>query len=288
MEYRRLGRTGHRSSVVAFGAFAVGQLDQESADQTIQLLLDRGVNHLDVAPTYGEAELRLQPWISRIRETVFLGCKTKERRRESAKAQLRRSLERLATDRVDLYQLHAVAKRHELDACTAKGGALEALIEARDEGLTSWLGITSHSHDAPATLLEALARFPFDTVMFPLNFILWADVEYRRAAQALLDRCAVDGVGVQVIKSIAKAPWGERRKTQNTWYEPFTDQPTIDRAVAFNLSQPVTTLCSVGDPVLLPKFLDAAETYRPMPPAAQDALLATASQYHSPFVGAWA
>lgn len=288
MERRRLGRTGQMSTVVAFGAAGIGRVDQDVADRAIQTALDCGVNHIDVAPRYGDAEGRLKPWMSRIRDKVFLGCKTAQRTRDAAKVELHRSLDRLGTDRFDLYQLHTVCKLHELDECTAKGGALEALIEAREEGLVRWLGITGHTHDAPATHLEALRRFDFDTVMFPLNFVLWSIPEYRRDAQALLDACRRRDVGVHIIKTVAKDPWGDRPKTHSTWYEPFTDQKIIDRAVAFVLSQPVTTLCSVGDVTVLPKFLLAAERYQPLDPDAQAALVATAGQYHSPFVGSWA
>ena len=150
METRRLGRTGHRSSVVTFGGAAIGRVDQATADRAIEAALAAGVNHVDVAPTYGDAELRLQPWIARNRDRIFLGGKTRERDREAAKAQLHRSLERLGTDRFDLYQLHSVGKLADLDACTAAGGALETLVEARAEGLVRWLGITGHTHDAPA------------------------------------------------------------------------------------------------------------------------------------------
>lgn len=289
MERRQLGRTGHLSTVVAFGTAGIGRLEQGAADRGIQVVLGHGVNHVDVAPTYGEAELRLRPWMPELRaRRIFLGCKTKQRTRETAQAELGRSLERLGTDRLDLYQLHAVCKRHELDECTAKDGALEALLQARSEGLVRWLGITGHTHDAPRTHLEALRRFDFDTVMFPLNFVLWADPDYRRDAQALLEACRDRNVGVHIIKSIAKDPWGERPKTHSTWYEPFTDQAIIDQAVAFVLSQPVTTLCSVGDVTVLPKVLDAAEQFRPLDGAAQASLLATADRYHTPFVGNWA
>ena len=288
MEYRRLGRTGHQSTIVTFGTAGIGRVDQQTADPAIQLVLDHGINHIDVAPTYGEAELRLKPWMSAIRSRVFLGCKTKQRTKEAAKAELRRSLDRLGTDRVDLYQLHAVCKSHELDEVTAKGGALEALIEARDEGLVRWLGITGHSHDAPRTHFEALRRFNFDTVMFPLNFVLWADPQYRADATRLLDVCRQQDVGVHIIKTIAKDPWGDRPKVYSTWYEPLTDQGVIDQAVSFVLSQTISTLTSVGDVTLLPKVIAAAERYRLLDSAAQDALLATAGQYHSPFVGAWA
>jgi aryl-alcohol dehydrogenase-like predicted oxidoreductase len=288
MERRRLGRTGQMSTVVAFGSAGIGRVEQDVADRAIQTALDHGVNHVDVAPSYGEAELRLKPWIPQIRKGIFLGCKTKQRTRDTAKAELHRSLERLGTDRLDLYQLHAVCKPHELDECTTKGGALEALAEARQEGLVRWLGITGHSHDAPRTHLEALRRFDFDTVMFPLNFVLWAMPEYRRDVQALLEVCRQKDVGVHIIKTLAKDPWGDRPKTHTTWYEPFTDQATIDRAVAFVLSQAVTTLCSVGDVTVLPKFLSAAEGFRRLDAAAQEALVATADQYHTPFVGSWA
>jgi predicted aldo/keto reductase-like oxidoreductase len=288
MERRRLGRTGHSSSVVAFGAAGIGRVPQDVADRAIQAALDAGVNHVDVAPSYGEAELRLRPWLSGIRDRVFLGCKTKERTREGAWAELHRSLERLGVDRLDLYQLHAVGKRHELDACTAPGGAIEALVRAREEGLARWLGITGHTHDAPVTHREALRRFDFDTVMFPLNFVLWADPAYRVDAEALLQACRERDVGVHVIKTLAKAPWDDRPRTHSTWYEPFTEQPVIDRAVAFVLDRPVTTLCSTGDVTVLPKVLEAAARYRPLHAEETAALLETAGRYRSPFVGAWA
>ncbi|MBI2204470.1 MAG: aldo/keto reductase [Candidatus Rokubacteria bacterium] len=288
MERRRLGRTGHRSTVVTFGAVAVGRLEQDAADRAIQLVLDRGVNHFDVAPRYADAELRLQPWMPRIRDRVFLGGKTAERTREAAWEQLNRSLERLGTDHLDLYQLHSVGKIADLDACTARGGALEALVQAREQGLVRWLGVTGHTHAAPGTHFEALRRFDFDTVMFPLNFVLWADPAYRRDATALLDECARRDVGVHIIKTVAKDSWGERAKTHATWYEPFTDQGVIDRAVAFVLSKPVTTLTTVGDVGVLPKVLDAAERFRPLTPEAEAALVREAGQYHSPFVGSWA
>jgi len=288
MERRRLGRTGHLSTVVTFGAAGIGRVEQPVADRAIQAALDAGVNHVDVAPTYGDAELRLRPWMARIRDRVFLGCKTRERTRAAATAELSRSLERLGTDRLDLYQLHSVGKLDDLDACTARDGALEALVEARERGVVRWLGITGHTHDAPRTHLEALRRFDFDTVMFPLNFVLWADPQYRRDAEALLEACQGKDVGVHVIKAVAKDPWGDRPRTHTTWYEPFTDQPTIDRAVAFVLSQPVTTLCSVGDVTVLPTVLDAAARARRLEPAEQAALIEQAERYHSPFVGSWA
>ncbi len=163
MEKRRLGRTGNMSSVVAFGAAGIGRVDQETADVAIQTALDYGVNHIDVAPSYGEAELRFGPWMPKIRDQVFLGCKTNIRDAEGSWAECNRSLERLNTQSFDLYQLHSVGKLEALDECTRKGGALETLIKAKEQGLTKWLGITGHTHDAPSTHLEALRRFDFDT-----------------------------------------------------------------------------------------------------------------------------
>lgn len=288
MEQRRLGRTGHMSTVVTFGAAGIGRVAQEVADRAFQTALDHGVNHVDVAPRYGDAELRLRPWMAKVRDRIFLGCKTGERTREGARADLGRSLERLGVERLDLYQLHAVGKMHELDACTAPGGALETLAQARREGLTRWLGITGHTHDAPRTHLEALRRFDFDTVMFPLNFVLWADPRFREDAETLIEECRRRDVGVHIIKAVAKDPWGDREKTHTTWYEPFTDQPTIDRAVAFVLSRPVTTLCSVGDVIVLPRVLEAAERFQPLTREEEEALIGSAGAYHSPFVGTWA
>lgn len=289
MERRRLGRTGHLSSVVAFGSAGIGRVDQDVADTAIQTALDYGVNHIDVAPSYGDAELRLAPWMPRIRDRIFLGCKTRERTRDAAKTQLHRSLERLGVDRLDLYQLHSVGKLRDLEACLAPGGALEALLEARDEGLVRWLGITGHTHDAPSTILTALTRVDyFDTVMFPLNFVLYAIPEYRRDYERLVELCQARDVGIQIIKSVAKDPWGDRPRRYTTWYEPFDDQPHIDRAVAFVLSQPVATLCSAGDVTILPKVLQAAERYHRLAALEQKALLATAGQFHTPFVGEWA
>lgn len=187
---RKLGRTGHENSVVALGTAAFWDVSQETADRAIQQALDAGVNHFDVAPAYGQAEQRIAPWMPKIRDRIFLGCKTTMRTRDEAKAELHRSLERLGVERLDLYQLHGVNNLEVLDQCTRPGGALEAFVEARNEGLIRFIGITGHTHRAPAAHLEGLHRFDFDTVMFPLNFVLHSIPEYRRDAEVLLDACA--------------------------------------------------------------------------------------------------
>lgn len=283
MEKRRLGRTGHLSTVITFGAVALARVSQAEADRAMELVLEYGVNHIDVAPSYGEAEVRLGPWMPQIRSQVFLGCKTQQRTREGAWAELHRSLERLRVDSFDLYQLHAVGTLEELDKCTAPGGALEAIIQAREQGLVRWIGITGHGHQAPATHLEALRRFDFDTVMFPLNFVLYSDPAYRAAADQLLRVAREKDVGVQIIKTVARGPWGTEPKTHDTWYAPFTDPEKIYRAVAFVLSLPVTTLTTPGDLRLLPHVLAAGARFRPLSQEEMAALLAEARQYQSPF-----
>ncbi|MGH2365978.1 MAG: aldo/keto reductase [Chloroflexota bacterium] len=289
LEQRRLGRTGHMSSVVTFGAAALGRVDQATADAAVELALEAGVNQFDVAPSYGDAELRLGPWMGRIRNDIFLNCKTNKRTRAEAAEELHRSLDRLRTDHLDLYQLHSVGKRADMEACLGTGGALEALVEAREQGLTRYLGITGHTHDAPSTMAEALRRFDFDTVMFPLNFVLWSLPDFRRDAQGLLDLCAERDMGVHIIKTAARGPWGDQPQNHSTWYQPFDDQAHVNRAVAFNLSRPgITTLCSSGDVDILRLFIRAAEQATPLSPAAEQDILAQAGSYSTPFVGAMA
>ena len=283
METRRFGRTGHMSTVAIFGAAAFGQVTQAQADASMELVIAAGVNHIDVAPSYGEAELRLGPWLARERKRFFLGCKTTERTKAGAAAELRRSLERLRVDSFDLYQLHAVTTMQELDQVTAPGGALEAALDARAEGLTRTIGITGHGVNAPAIYLEALRRFDFDSVLFPINFVQYANPTYRRNAQELVRQCRARDVGTMIIKSICRRPWGDRPHAYHTWYEPFKDADHIQQSVNFVLSQDVTGLCTVGDYRVLPLVLEACERFTPMSQAEQSALVATANQYEPLF-----
>lgn len=273
MERRMFGRTGHMSTVAVFGAAAFWEVDQGEADRTMERVIAAGVNHIDVAPQYGLAEVRLGPWIARERDRFFLGCKTMERTKPGASAELLRSLDALQTDALDLYQLHAVTSIEELDAVTAPGGALEALVEARDAGLTRWLGITGHGVDAPEVFLEALRRFDFDSVLFPLNFVQMARPGFRRDVEALLDECRARDVGTMVIKSITKGPWGAHPETRTTWYLPFEEPEAIQRAVDFVLSHDVTGVCTAGDVDLLPRVLEACERFHPMDEDARELLL---------------
>lgn len=283
MEKRRFGRTGHMSTVAIFGAAAFWEISQREADRVMERVIEAGVNHIDVAPSYGQAEQRIGPWMPRERERFFLGCKTMERSREGAWAELKRSLQLLQTDHFDLYQLHAVTSMEELDACTRAGGALDAAVEARDRGLTRYIGITGHGIDAPAIYLEALNRFEFDSILFPLNFVQMGIPKYRETAEALIATCRARDVGTMVIKTISKGPWGDKQKTATTWYEPFDQMEIIQEAVNFALSYAVTGLCTAGDVDVLPLVLQACENFTPMSEAEREAMIQSGQQFEPLF-----
>lgn len=283
MQTRRFGRTGHNSTVAIFGSFAFSEATQPEADAGMELIIQAGVNHIDVAPTYGLAEERLGPWMRRERERFFLGCKTIERDRNAAAASLRRSMQLLQVERFDLFQIHGVTTMEELDASTRSGGALDAILKAKEAGLTDFVGITGHGHQAPAVFLEALRRYDFDSVLFALNPFLYSMPEYRRDAEELLRQCRAKDVGVMIIKTAAREPWKGRPKTHKTWYAPFTESADIQARVNFCLSQDVTGLCNPGDLKLLPLFLHACEHFTPLGPDEQEALIAADRQLETIF-----
>ncbi|HSJ86209.1 MAG TPA: aldo/keto reductase, partial [Anaerolineales bacterium] len=252
MEKRRFGRSGHMSTVAIFGAAAFYEISQEDADRVMEQVIAAGINHIDVAPSYGQAEERIGPWMKQERERFFLGCKTQERTSAGAWNELHQSLKRLNTKSFDLYQCHAVTTMAELDAVTMKGGALEAFEKARREGLTKYIGITGHGANAPEIYLEALRRFDFDSVLFPLNFVQMANPEFHRHAKELISVCRSKDVGTMVIKSVTKGPWGDKQHTATTWYEPFDEMEIIQKAVNFALSYEITGLCTAGDTRILP------------------------------------
>ena len=286
MQQRSLGRLGHQSSVLIYGAAALAEVDQDVADASIQLALDAGINHFDVAASYGDAELRLGPWMPDLRDRVFLATKTGLRDREAAWAQINRSLERLQTDHVDLIQVHAVGDLAELDLVTRPGGSLEAVVRAREEGLAGAVGITGHGHQAPATHLEALQRFPFDTVLSPLNWVLSQDPAYLADYRALVAEVQAQDAGLMIIKTVSRRNWPEPEgHSYATWYEPFDDQEGISAAVAWVLSHPeVTGIATPGDVRLLPLLVEA-ERRLPEPSLADaEQVLARAGGYSSPFI----
>lgn len=284
METRRLGSTGHESSVLVYGAAALSDVDQDTADASIAEALDAGVNHLDVARDYGEAELRLAPWMPEIRSRVFLATKTGVRDREGAWAGINDSLERLGTDHVDLLQLHAVGDLEELDTVTGEGGALEAALRAQAEGLTRFVGITGHSHSAPATHLEALRRHRFDTVLSPINLSLWQRPDYRADFEALVAEVRRLDVALMTIKTVSRRNWPDGAdQTHATWYEPEVEAERIRAAVSWVLAQEGPTgLATPGDVRLL-RHVVAAEADR-MDTVDAEALLTADPDYASPFL----
>jgi predicted aldo/keto reductase-like oxidoreductase len=286
MEQRRLGRTGHRSSVLIYGAAALAEVDQGTADASVRLALDAGINHFDVAASYGEAELRLGPWMGRIRDRIFLATKTGLRDRDDAWAQVNRSLERLETDHLDLIQVHAVGDVEELELVTRPGGSLEAVVRARDEGLAAAVGITGHGHQAPATHLEALRRFPFDTVLTPLNWVLAQDPAYLADYQALVAEVQAQDAGLMIIKTASRRNWpAPDGHAYATWYEPFDDQERVDAAVAWVLSHPeVTGIATPGDVRLLPLVVEAERRRGRTGPDEAAQVLARAGDHSSPFI----
>lgn len=284
MEKRRFGRTNHASTLAIFGAAAFYEISQKQADQTMELVISSGINHIDVAPSYGQAEVRLGPWMKKERGRFFLGCKTKERTKKGAHDELRRSLDVLRIDAFDLYQSHEVNTLIELDRLTGPGGALEAVLRAREEGLLKFIGITGHGLDVPEVFLEALQRFDFDSILFPINFILYNNPVYKVLAERLLTICVKRDVGVMVIKSIAQGPWGSIAKTKTTWYQPFTEKEWITPAVHFALSQPITGICTAGDITILPDVIDACDRYKALTMDEQRNLISQADQFEPIFV----
>jgi aryl-alcohol dehydrogenase-like predicted oxidoreductase len=259
------GRTGHQSTRVLFGAAALSTVTQDEADATLDLIRSHGVNHIDTAASYGDAEVRLGPWIERYRDDYFLATKTGERTRAAAYAEIEQSLERLRTDHVDLIQLHNLVDEDEWRTAFAPGGALEAVIQARDEGLVRFIGVTGHGLTVAAQHRRSLEEFDFDSVLLPYNYPMSLNKEYMDDFEALAQICSERNVALQTIKSITRAPWGDRPQTTNTWYQPLEDQDAIDTAVSWVLGRPGTFLNTVGDIHILPKVLVAAQRFSARP-----------------------
>ena len=259
------GRTGHLTTRTIFGAASLGRVTQSVADKTLDLLLQFGVNHIDTAASYGDAELHIGPWMDRHRTEFFLATKTGERTYQKARDEIHRSLDRLRVDHVDLLQLHFLIDRDEWKTALGPDGALDAVVEAREEGLTRFIGVTGHELAAPVRHMESLARFPFDSVLLPLNYLLMSDSTYAADFTTLLEKCQRDGIAVQTIKSLARGPWDQKVPTRATWYEPVEDPSSIELAVRYVLGFPQVFLNTVGDVNLLPHVLEAASRFRTAP-----------------------
>jgi aryl-alcohol dehydrogenase-like predicted oxidoreductase len=256
------GKTGHLSSRILFGAAALWNVTQADADRALETLFKYGVNHIDVAASYGDAELRVGPWMKKYRSDFFLASKTGERTYQKAREEIHRSLDRLQTDHLDLIQLHCVVQDEELDTALGPGGALEAAIEARSQGLVRFIGITSHTLYAPVIHLRALERFDFTSILLPFNYPMMQNQPYAEGFWRLAAVCQQRGIAMQTIKSICRRPWQENSVHFATcWYEPLSDKAAINKAVGYVLGQPQLFLNTVGDLQSLPKVLEAAEIY---------------------------
>jgi aryl-alcohol dehydrogenase-like predicted oxidoreductase len=287
METRRLGRLGHQSSVLIYGAAALGAVDQDRADASIQEALDAGINHFDVAADYGEAEQRLGPRMGEIRDRIFLATKTGRRTYDEAWSEINRSLERLQTDRIDLIQMHAVCDLENLDLVTGKGGSLEAAIRAKEEGMVAAIGITGHTAQAPAVHTEGLRRFDFDSVLTPLNYRLAKDPQYAADYAALVESIKASDAALMTIKMIARRNWQEgEEKPYDTWYRPFDEQRYITAATAWLLNghPEITGLATAGETRLLQQMITAEKERSELSTEDAAAILDEVQDYSSPFV----
>lgn len=255
------GRTGHESTVTIFGAAALGRVTQAVADKTLDVLLEYGINHIDTAASYGDAELRIGPWMAEHRQRFFLATKTGERTYAKAKEEIHRSLERMQVDQIDLIQLHNLVHPDDWDTAMGKGGALEAIVEAREEGLVRFLGVTGHGLTVAAMHHRSLTHFDFDTVLLPYNYVLMQNEKYANDFERLAILCQERNVAMQTIKAITRGPWGSMERTHNTWYQPLSEQEDIDAAVHWVIGRPGLFLNTVGDVDLVPKVFDAASRF---------------------------
>jgi predicted aldo/keto reductase-like oxidoreductase len=286
METRRLGRLGHSSTVLIYGGAALVDVTDQDADRSIELALEAGINHFDTAPAYGDSELHLGRWMSRIRDRIFLATKTGDRTASGAYESIRRSLERLRVGSVDLIQLHAIGDLEDLDRATGPDGAVEGAARAKQEGLVGAIGITGHGMGAPATHLEALRRFPFDTVLTPYNYRLAQEPGYLRVFDSLAEETSARDLGLMLIKVGARNLWREGEHPRyTTWYEPLDEQAHIDASVAFALARPeVTGICTAGDVRLLPLFVEAERRRGSRTSEEVEAELSHISELEPPFV----
>ena len=283
IEREPFGRTEHNSSRTIFGAASLSSVTQDVADRTLEILLRHGINHIDTAASYGDAELRIRPWLRR--ETgFFLATKTGARTGAQAREELHRSLDRLGVDHVDLWQLHNLADPIEWDTALSPGGAIEAAIQARQEGLIRWIGVTGHGAQIAANHRRSLARFDFDSILLPYNYITMRLPYYAENFEALVETCRERRVAVQTIKSIAHGPWLGRERTRTTWYKPLESQAEIDLAVWWVLGRPGVFLITVGDVDLLPRVLDSAERFETRPSDSEMAALVERSRTEPIFV----
>ncbi len=279
---RLFGRTGHNSAVTLFGAAALGSVSQADADRTVDLLLDYGVNHIDTAASYGGAELLLGPSLQKYRDRFFLATKTNERDYATAKAQIRRSLERMRVDQIDLIQFHNLGHPDDWDTVMGENGALEAAKEARDQGLVKYIGVTGHGLKIAAFHHRSLQAFDFDSILLPWNIQMKQNPQYAADFDRVVGLARERGIAVQAIKSLLRGPWGTTPKSRSTWYQPLENQADVDRAVHWILAQGDLFLNTAGDLNLLPKILDAASRFDGNGPSDEEMAAMVAEQRMTP------
>jgi aryl-alcohol dehydrogenase-like predicted oxidoreductase len=283
IERRPFGRTGHQSTVTLFGAAALARASQDEADRALEVLLRHGVNHIDTAARYGDSELRIGPWMARHRKDFFLATKTGSRGAREAREDLHRSLERLRVDSVDLIQMHSLGHPDDWDQAMGPGGALEALVEAKAQGLARAIGVTGHGWTIAAMHRRSLARFEFDSILLPYNFFMMQNERYREAFEEVTAICRERNVAVQTIKGIARGPWAAADRSHATWYQPLERPEDIDRAVHWVLGRPGIFLNTAGDLGLLPGVLDAASRFTRRPSDEEMATMLEATRMSSLF-----
>ena len=258
IEKKQFGRTGHMSSRVIFGAAALAKVSQKEADETYDLLKKYDINHIDTAHSYGEAELRIGPWMKRDRSSFFLATKTEKRTKGEALDELQQSLEKLQTDHIDLWQFHFLVDEHQWEIAMGEGGVLEAAIEAKKQGLIRYIGVTGHGLGASRAHYRSLMKYDFDSVLFPYNYTMMQNPQYSADVNQLMELCKQRGVAVQTIKALARGPLGEAVNPFATWYDPLTESKAIATAIGWVLKNPEVFLNSTGDITLLPTLLQKA------------------------------
>ena len=259
------GRTGHNSSRAIFGAASLSSVTQDEANHTLEILLKYRINHIDTAASYGNSELRIGPWMKDYRNNFFLATKTEKRTYQEAKEELHRSLDRLKVDYVDLWQMHLLVDPDEWNIAMDSGGAIEAFVEAKEQGLTRFLGVTGHGLSTPSVHLRSLDKYDFDSVLLPYNYILMQNHTYAAEFNKLVAKCSERNVAIQTIKSIARGPLGEKSSNHAVWYDPLEENEAIDNAISWVLGNPRVFLVTVGDIHLLRKVLKAADKFDDMP-----------------------
>jgi len=257
---RLLGKTGEHLSIIGFGGILVSGVEQSEADAIVREAIDQGINYFDVAPTYGDAEDHLGPALEEFRQDVFLACKTTERQKDGAEAELHASLRKLRTDHFDLYQLHGMTTKEDIEQAFASGGAIETFIEAREQGLTKYIGFSAHSAE---TALELMDRFDFDTVLFPLNWVNFFNANF---GPQVIAKAKNKNMGILALKTMARTPWpeGKERTHPKCWYQPVTDPVESELAIRFTLSEPITAAVTPGHTDLFRRAVEVAKNFQPL------------------------